>query len=80
MWAVNYSKGAAADLPIADVTRPCFMGDVKRYKNFFRLLLGKDAGRNHQQVQISAAPLKSIKIDRLTVVEDLHCWPSLKFC
>lgn len=80
MWAVSYSEGAAADLPIADVTRPCFIGDVKRYKSFFRLLLGNDAGPNHQLEQISAAPLKSIKIDRLSVVEDLHCWPPLKFC
>lgn len=46
----------------------CFTGDVKRCKNFFRLLLGNDAGPNHQLVQIT-----EIHKDWLSLLEDLHC-------
>lgn len=52
----------------------------KKHNSFFRLLLGKVASPNLQLVQISETPLKSIKIDWLTVLEDLHCWPLLKSC
>lgn len=54
----------------------CFTGDVKRCKNFFRLLLGNDAGPNHQLVQIT-----EIHKDWLTEpAGGSALLPSLKFC